>query len=156
MPQYENLFGASLLDRLLDASPRYGETPPFRVQTQEQLQDSIRRDLSWLLNTRCPVGLDVLESRERSVIDYGLPDLGTFYAGDQGGYKKLSEIIESTITAFEPRLQNVRVVLEETAPGDHKTLSGYIEANLVVEGTVETLAFPLTFSSNQGGLIKLD
>jgi len=38
---------------------------------------SIRAELSRLLNTRCPVRMDTLRGQERSVVNFGMPDVLT-------------------------------------------------------------------------------
>ncbi|MCV4770701.1 hypothetical protein OFC10_32175, partial [Escherichia coli] len=66
----------SVLDRLIDLDPQESrEAPKSRSQSLRELNAAVRRDLEWLLNTRCFLespekGLD---EAKRSVAFFGLP-----------------------------------------------------------------------------------
>ena len=46
----------SVLDRLIDLEPRQSQEPPIVLSTSvADLKQAVRRDLEWLLNTRCHI-----------------------------------------------------------------------------------------------------
>jgi len=54
----------SVLDRLLDDDPASArEAPKARTQVLRELKQSVRRDLEWLLNSRC----DAADGRRISI-----------------------------------------------------------------------------------------
>ena len=79
--QKGQLLRASILDRLIDERPdQKKENEKQKHQLMNEIRDGVRRDLERLLNTRfrsisppknCP-------ELEKSLINYGLPDLNTF------------------------------------------------------------------------------
>lgn len=105
-----------LFDRLIDEEPeRTREAVPLRALGAEGLRESIRRELARVLETRCPWPGDLALSRQRTALEYGLPDL------DQGGRGLVSErrarlarLVTDTITCFEPRLDRVEVTVLDT------------------------------------------
>ncbi|MDM8546331.1 type VI secretion system baseplate subunit TssE [Candidatus Venteria ishoeyi] len=147
---------ASLLDRLLDDKPEQKtETRLRQAYLREDLLAGLERDLTWLLNTRCPFALAELENRERSVIDYGVPDFGALYTESHEDQQSLARFLEDTIRIYEPRLQNARVFLDYPEGGDHKTLLGQLEAELIINGHTEPLSFPLSIKPHQQSPVTL-
>lgn len=101
---------APLLERLIDEAPDVPvEAEPFRVLDRRGLAESVRRGIEWLLSTRAPVAAAQLIVGQRTTLDYGVPDYGTFTAHGQVGMDRLARQVEAAITAFEPRLQGPRV-----------------------------------------------
>src|ERR1022692_251369 len=102
----------SLLERLIDLEPKNEvEQPATRAQSVRQLKASLRRDLEWLLNTRRTpeaVGSEFQEL-ERSLFNYGLPDLTTLNWESTHDRSYLARMIEALLATFEPRLKRVRV-----------------------------------------------
>jgi hypothetical protein len=67
----------SVLDRLIDNDPNESQDPPkSQSASLTELKQAVRRDLEWLLNTRCHMeNIDgALEESPSSVAFYGLPD----------------------------------------------------------------------------------
>lgn len=126
----------SLLDRLTDHNPETRvEAREARVMNEAQLRESVRRDLSWLLNTtRMSAAQPLDESSEvsRSVINYGICDLAgqTLSGVDRG---TLERVLRESIWVYEPRLlrDSVRleVVTDQTNLG-HNSLVFDIQAEL--------------------------
>jgi len=147
---------ASLLDRLIDLKPKEKtEKNVFRAYSKTEFQDAVLRDLTWLLNTRCPISYKVLEKREqRSVIDYGIPDFGDLYTQNPDDRAILIEAIEQAIHIYEPRLKDVRIILDKEQ--DQRQLMGYIEANLIFNQTVEPLTFPITIKTQKQWMISFN
>jgi type VI secretion system lysozyme-like protein len=135
-----------LFERLTDHRPlERTEATPLRVHNVEELRESVRLEVSRLLNTRCPVR----EDRNGTVIDYGLPDFSWMSAASGENRQQLADIIARKVAAFEPRLAQVRVTLARDAT-DPRALTGTIEALLVVESIREPVSFPLAFYTKTG------
>jgi type VI secretion system protein ImpF len=136
---------ASLLDRLVDENPKAIREPkPFRVQDRGQLRESLRRDLEWLLNTRCPRPERELVWTDRGTLDYGVPDFGTFFTANPEDWRRIAEIVAKTVRIYEPRLRQVRV---ETLPSkDIKEVSIVLSGVLTVDGMEEPVSFPVRIS----------
>ncbi len=120
----------------------------LRMLDVDGLKASVRREVEWLLNTRCPVSVDRLEERERTTIDYGLPDFSGKYTWDFAHQRELARFIGQTISAFEPRLQDVEVTVAPL-PYRHDGFRVAIAARLVVGEVVEPLSFPVVISQLQ-------
>lgn len=114
---------APLFDRLVDDRPaeaphlEAAERRPQRVLDVEGLRESVLGELTRLLSTRLPI--DQVELAEtgrnglgRTVIDYGIPDFGTFTATDATARGRMAAHIVAAIEAFEPRLAQPRVTIE--------------------------------------------
>jgi type VI secretion system protein ImpF len=142
---------ALLFDRLVDRATREPTEPqPKSTLTRAELHESVRREVEWLLNTRCPVPADHLDPRERSVIDYGVPDGATSSPHSQADRQRLATVLRHTITAFEPRLRQVRVLVAECVEA-HKPLQVRIEAVLVVAAISDPIAFSVVVQGDRGG-----
>ena len=132
---------ASLIDRLVDLSPRrVQEARPLRCLSPGDFKESILRDLSWLLNTRTSLPPEEYESRELTVLDYGLPDFGARSPANPDDWPVMARWIKKALTAFEPRLTQVRVAVQQGPPRE-RTMSAVIEAVLVVEQAREPFSF---------------
>jgi type VI secretion system protein ImpF len=143
---------ASLIDRLIDRNPRsQWEAPPFRTLSREELKESVRRDLEWLLNTRTSLPGSLLDDKDLTVIDYGIPDFGFYSPANPDHQKLLAQRIRRSISVFEPRLQKVQVTVEPEMP-DEKTLVIHIDAVLVVELFREPVSFQTVLQGQTGRL----
>lgn len=109
----------------------------------------MRRELQRLLNTTCPLPAGWLAGRERTVIDYGIPDFSTFTPQNDADRVRLARIVRKAIEAYEPRLRRVQVSLAPS-PDDHLALIGYIEGVLVVDEVAEPVSFATVFQSDRG------
>jgi type VI secretion system lysozyme-like protein len=139
-----------LFDRLVDYEPQLErEVRPLRALDGRGLKESVRRELQTLFNTRCEFSAQRLPVRDRSVINYGIPDFSHFSAHNMEDRRKLATILRHAIEAFEPRLRNVRVELVE-APGDPSSLGGVIEAMLAVGNLAEPIAFRTVLQLKEG------
>src|SRR5690349_10816528 len=93
-PRFVQGAPAPLFERLTDLDPGVDTEPqPLRVLSATMLRQSVERELDRLLNTRAPVAADQLERRERSTVDYGIPDLSLFGARDFDGESRLSRMV---------------------------------------------------------------
>jgi len=167
----------SVLDRLLV------ETPAVRSGDDlSSLKQSVMRDLDWLLNTH-QVDLNWLfnldnkmnpqdlrraleeaksrlEAVNRSLLTYGLPDFAQFSLNNNGDREGVRRALEEAISRFEPRLDNVRVVLRQAEKGKEQeaeqkalvTLSVefVVMANLKVEPTPVPVVFDTVLDLRSG------
>lgn len=129
-----------LFDRLVDIEPQFQkEVRPLRTLDKQGLKNSIRRELSRLLNTRCPIPL-APSGEERTVINYGIPDFSALSANNTDHRAKLEVWVRDAIVAYEPRLVDVRVTVDPPARAE-RALSVRIDAKLQLETIREPVAF---------------
>ncbi len=146
MPRFEQEVRTTppVLDRLLDESP--GRPDPTHLDWHQQiraLKGSVARDLEYLLNTRQQAAPDLPEEFVevgRSLLAYGLPDFSSLDLTGPEDCLKVKRAIESAIARFEPRLERVRVQMDEARNVD-RGLRFRIEALLRVEPTPEPVSF---------------
>lgn len=134
----------SLLDRLLDDTPEVSREPPqLHLQSVRELKNSVARDLEALLNTRQEAILDItngFQQAGRSLLNYGLPDLLACNFRDPQARSRICRILEQTLEQFEPRLKQIRVMLE--APHEHeRALRFRVDAMLEVKPAREPIVF---------------
>ena len=142
----------SVFDRLLDYEPTAAqESAKSRSKSLRELKQSVRRDLEWLLNTRCyPQDVDEkLEETLKSVIFFGLPDFTGVSAKSHIEQKKLTQAVENAIKNFEPRFIDLKVRLEPIDTVD-RVLRFRIEANLDIDPTPEPIAFDTVLQLGSG------
>jgi type VI secretion system protein ImpF len=132
---------ALLFERLVDNEPGREEQQPFRVLSKKELWESVRRELGRLLNTRCPVPLRLIGEEERTVINYGVPDFTSLSPQNSGDRQLIAGIIGQTISAYEPRLRNVRVSVENFEE-DERTLRVAVEADLLTDSVIDVHSYP--------------
>lgn len=135
----------SLLDRLTDEEPgKSVESRDERVLSMHRLRESVIRDLHWLLNATRLESLDKSPDNpaasrlddyplaQRSVINYGIPDLTGFTASGVDP-ASLERLVRESIWDYEPRLLRstvkVRVASNQTAY-NHNAIAFHIEAEL--------------------------
>src|SRR3954469_10282884 len=94
----------SLLDRLTDDEPdARQESRDKRVLSPARLRECVRRDLSWLLNTTHLAALENLDAQpevQRSVLNYGMPDLAGRTASSVDA-RVLERLLVKVIADFE-------------------------------------------------------
>ena len=141
---------ALLFERLVDLYPGSDEGErPFRILSREQLKASVRRELERLLNTRCSLPLHGLGEVERSVVNYGIPDFSSLSAHNADDHALIASIVGQTITAFEPRLRQVRVEVQPIED-EEAALWLYIEGVLAIGLFNEPVYFPVLLNSKNG------
>ncbi|MDB4876978.1 MAG: tssE [Gemmatimonadetes bacterium] len=130
---------ALLFDRLVDVAPG---APSGHIISRAELQLSVAREISAILNTRIDPAIDAIEPRERTVIEYGLPDFTALSAASGDDVSRLARAAERAIVAFEPRLARPRVeiVTEETR---RDSVGFLITGILHVNGAPESFTFPV-------------
>jgi type VI secretion system protein ImpF len=142
----------SVLDRLIDLEPKVSTEPPKSHSTSlAELKQSVRRDLEWLLNTRCffDEGDGGLEESLKSVAFYGLPDFTGVSAMSHIEQSRMTRAIEAAIKNFEPRFINVKVSMEPLNNLD-RMFKFRIEASLDVEPSPEPVVFDTVLQMGSG------
>jgi type VI secretion system protein ImpF len=143
----------SLLERLIDLEPKNeAEQPATRAQSVRQLKASLRRDLEWLLNTRRTpeaVGSEFQEL-ERSLFNYGLPDLTTLNWESTHDRSYLARMIEALLATFEPRLKRVRVDPVGAISATQSVLRFQIEGLLDMDPAPERISFDTVLQLSSG------
>lgn len=141
---------ALLFDRLVDLHPKADEAErPLRILDREQLKASVQRELEWLLNTRCSLPLHGLSEAERSVVNYGIPDFSSLSAQNADDHALIASIVAQTISAFEPRLSQVRVEVQ-SIEDQEGSLWLFIDGVLAVDLFNEPVSFPVLLNSKNG------
>lgn len=144
-PSSDRKLVSSILDRLIDLSPRVStEAPSDAGQALAQVKKSVKRDLEWLLNAKRTVA-DLpaeLGHLEQSLLTYGLPDFTASSLVNRGDQDALRGAIAEAVRRFEPRLTAVSVTLAE-GNGHDRTLRFQIDALL----RAEPLPVAVTFDS---------
>ena len=142
----------SVLDRLVDQDPRdLQESPKSRSAGLHELRLAVRRDLEWLLNTRCHAEADEgeLEETKRSIAFYGLPDIMGVNAKNNLEQVRLTKSLESAIRIFEPRFKNLKVTMEEIGTVERQ-LKFRIEASLDIDPAPEPIVFDTVLQMGSG------
>lgn len=143
----------SVLDRLLDYSPRELQEPASeRSTSMRDVRTSVRRDLEWLLNTRChmeDLGDANMEAK-KSVAFFGLPDFTGLSAKNVNEQKRLTKALETSIKIFEPRFRDLKITMEPADKVDRQ-LKFKIEARLQFQGASEPIAFDTVLQVGNGG-----
>jgi type VI secretion system lysozyme-like protein len=117
-------------------------SPVFRAHELDALSESVVRELRCLLNTRLPFPAGSSDESSQTVMNYGLPDFSHLNAASPGDREILARLIERKITAFEPRLRQVRISLEPH-PVERGAVTGSMRALLQTESISEPVEFLL-------------
>ena len=141
---------ATIIERLIDYDPKTpSEACPLRTLNKGKLKYSILKNLEWILNSRSSIPAHLYDERELTVIEYGMPDFGSYSPENAEDRALLEKRIERCISVFEPRLQEVRVRVDPKME-DEKSLRIYIEAKLFIETVREPISFKTIFQDNIG------
>ena len=156
MPRWEaeQTVTQSMLDRLIDRDPGTPSEPALtRAASVRQLRASLRRDLEWLLNTRRipdAAGAE-FEYLERSLYNYGLPDISSLHWSSSKDRNRLAHMIETAIAHYEPRMDRVRVIaLDASGGGSVQVLRFQIEGMLKMDPAPEHISFDTVLQLSSG------
>ncbi len=108
-----------------------------------ELKRAVARDLEALLNTRREALEELPESLEevrRSLVTYGLPDFTAASLQSLRDVTRIRRALEDTIAAFEPRLDRVRITVEDSE-GTERAMRFRIEGWLRLEPNPEPVSF---------------
>jgi type VI secretion system protein ImpF len=134
----------SIVDRLLDDDPHnQAEADPGQHQLLKQLRDSVRRDLESLLNTRYHIlqPPEELHEVEKSIMNYGLPDLATINIVDTKKRNEFAERLQRTLVEFEPRFKTVKVTYLDNKDTTDRTLRFRIDAVMYADPLPQVIVF---------------
>lgn len=133
MPVKTNKFcRASLLDRLLDNQPwAKSEYMSLYGYSLIDYKESIRRDLSILLNTRSASRAEDFDRDKLTVMDYGIPDFANYSFEYSDDCQLIARRLTHAIKCFEPRLKNPSVLIEPEAQ-DERSMIVKISAELLI------------------------
>ena len=140
----------SILDRLLDDDPgAKSEADTGQHHYVRQLRDSLRRDLENLLNARRYLASlpSELYEAEKSLLNYGLPDLATVNIVDAKKRGEFAERLQKTLLEFEPRFKSVKVSYVDAADSNDRTLHFRIDAVVYAEPQPEVIVFDSALES---------
>lgn len=143
----ETLVTQSVLDRLMAVD----EWPTTRSQSLRYYKEALKRDLEWLLNTRQPPIPELVEYplAKASVINFGLPDITSLGLSSASDHGRLRKAIEVCLRNFEPRLMDVRVILEGSDMTDRR-LRFHIEGNMKLDPAPEEISFDTVLELSSG------
>lgn len=134
----------SILDRLFDDDPKNQVEPKLEHhQILKQLRNSIRRDLESLLNTRFHIiepSSDLVEV-DKSIFNYGLPDLATVNIMDIERRKKFITHLENTLKRYEPRFKSVKVSFIDNEESVDRTLRFRINTVIYADPLPEVVVY---------------
>ncbi len=134
----------SVLDRLIDLDPLSPlEAPPTRAQSLRDFKAGVRRDLEWLLNSRCTPEKrpEDMEHVATSVLYYGIDDLSSLSGDDPEDRVRLLRLIENAIANYEPRLYNVTVAEFGESELEARRVHFSIQATLQMDPSPELVFF---------------
>lgn len=140
----------SILDRLLDDEPyNQTESDPGQHQLVKQLRNSVRRDLESLLNTRYHIikPPDDLHEVDKSLLNYGLPDLATINITDSKKRLEFTDQLQKTLVEFEPRFKSVKVTHIENKDDTDRTLRFRIDAVIYADPLPQVVVFDSVLES---------
>lgn len=141
-----------MLDRLIDLDPKQTVDPPGnRSSSLREYRAAVKRDLEWLLNTRCHGDESVSDDAEirRSVAFYGLTDIVSINPKSPAEQKRLARSLEASIKFFEPRFLDLKITLDPVDEVERQ-LKFRIEARLDVEPSPEPVIFDTVMSKGNG------
>lgn len=142
----------SVLDRLIDEHPGERDAPQTETQVFRELKRSLRRDLENLLNTRrrATSWPEDLEELERSLVNYGIPDVTG--GGLTMGFSRdeFLRTVETVVEQFEPRLTHVVVTPMQNVEPLDRTLRFRIDAELRADPAPEPIVFDSALQPTTG------
>jgi type VI secretion system lysozyme-like protein len=134
---------ALLLDRLVDVDPvAVPDRASGRTISRAELEESVAREIRALFGTRIDPAVDAIEPRDRTVLEYGLPDFTALAAQSGSDLDRLARAAERAILAFEPRLARPRVEVA-AARTTRDVAVFFISGVLTWNGVPESATFPV-------------
>ena len=143
----ETLVTQSLLDRLATTQ----DWPTTRAQSLRMLRESLKRDMEWLLNTRqSPIDhIEKFPLVDRSVLHYGVLATSSLSMASSIDNRKLQKAVHDCITAYEPRLIDVKVTIEGRN-STRQQLSFHVEAQIDLDPAPEEISFDTVLDLTSG------
>ena len=136
-----------LFDRLIDETPHIrNELVAKNFLREEELQHSIGRELSNILDTRIGSDVDWPEDSDHDAVflpeQFGLRDYAGLFAQSDSGKREIASHVRAAILRFEPRLKNPRVqITEALAEKFDVTIS--ITGDILIDNVRKKVQFPM-------------
>jgi type VI secretion system protein ImpF len=134
----------ALFPALFDDDPESTTEPRQNSKTQlKRMKEAVRHDLEELLNTRqrCLELPRELRELERSVFDYGVPDVTGADLASPSAREAFLQSLSVAIARHDPRLKNIRIQPLDNTDHLDRTLRFRIEATLRVAAGREAAVF---------------
>lgn len=132
-----------------------GDTRQFgQIMSPAQLELSIGRELSRLLNTRSRLVMREFLGSSGTTLDYGIPDVSALSSRSQSDLDLLQSAITKAIAMYEPRLKNV--VVRTAASATDATTRVVISGAVTIDMKLKPLSFELQLDPRHGGLAKVN
>lgn len=146
-----------LFDRIV--VDRTGQGLESKLLSAQELKESIIREVSTVLNTRCTVRKAIYRDHIETIPFFGMPDFfglddfSYFDASNTDEWPDAVRYITTAILAAEPRLKNVSVKVDSYDPAN-QALYVNVSAALKEEKLLKEIHFPLTLQSLRSGRSK--
>ncbi|MFA5985460.1 MAG: type VI secretion system baseplate subunit TssE [Methylococcaceae bacterium] len=136
-------FAPGLLDKLLIGRNHKQSNATTLRLNMEELKDVVASDLEALLNTRKVITAEFLKPYpecSKSIVSYGLNDFAGLCLSSADDRQYICRSLEQAIAQHEPRLQNIKAVLEVQDSSVNK-LNFAISALLIAHPAHEPVSF---------------
>ena len=136
-------FVPGLFDRLLGTPMRGPSGPGMARMSADDLKDAVARDLEALLNTRSTITEEALTNYPEcaaSIVSYGLGDFADRSLSSPTDRAYICERLEKVIAQHEPRLRDVKALLEMREDSVNR-LRFSITAMLLANAAQEAVSF---------------
>ena len=140
--------GVPLFDRLSQTDA----VTQGQLLTPQQLELSIARELSRLLNTRSRLTVSEF-SLASGTLDYGIPDVSSLSPRSQQDMERLQESVAHAVRCYESRLKNVKVKAFSISSGQGATM--VISGEVTIQMKLQPMSFELQLDARHGGLAKV-
>ncbi|MBK8167237.1 MAG: type VI secretion system baseplate subunit TssE [bacterium] len=147
----------SVLDRIAQ-----GGAPGVEMRIGfRELLTAVRRDIEWLLNTKCtlPYDLTHLPETRDSIVNYGLPDFSHYSGSSPADCQRICGLVTQTLRRFEPRLAPGSIRVEYLVPTERlsPTARFRIHGLLHVDPVREPVVFDTEIEMDTGSVqVKAD
>jgi type VI secretion system protein ImpF len=136
-------FTPGFFDRLLGTPMRHAAGTTLLRMSIEDMKDAVARDLEALLNTRAVLPESLLKGYpecSESIVSYGMIDFADLSLSSPSDRAHICACIEKTIACHEPRLREVKALLE-MREGTINRLNFSITGLLVASASEEPVNF---------------
>lgn len=132
-----------IFDRLVDEDIEHLSEPVIkRYVSENELKESLQRDLTLLLNTRVSPFWKESTEKNSMPFSYGANVTAPRFAETVFEIQALEQEVIKALNQFEPRLQNIQVKAVTTESIAGKALI-YIDAYLCIENRRTPMSFPI-------------
>jgi type VI secretion system protein ImpF len=129
------------------------DTNRHPLLTPEQLEASIGRELSRLMNTRSRLKPSEFAASTGTTLDYGIPDISALSPKSHPDLDLLQSTIRQAVNHYEPRLKDV-TVKAFPASGARSSATLLIAGTVTIGLKLRQLNFELQLDQRQGSRAK--